>query len=114
MSNLAGVGAQVVMNDILPKILSQQANVSSTTATAITDKVQAQAEIQLDPQMQPKSGVKSVTVWAGAATILTAAAAAWQAYQAGDMNAVLTSAMTIVAGIGAIWGRYRATRTVQG
>lgn len=112
MSNLAGLGARIVINDILPRVLRDVTNLPTAATKEITEKVSEVASVELPPATKPKPGVQSVTVWAGATTIVSAIATGWLAYQAGNMDVVMTSATTVLAGIGTIWGRYRAVNVV--
>lgn len=112
MSNLAGLGSRIVINDILPRVLRDITNLPTAATKEIQEKVSDVASVELPPATRPKSGVQSVTVWAGVGTILTSLATGWIAYQSGDMGAVYTSVTTAFTGIMAIYGRYRATQTV--
>lgn len=111
-TSLFGTGAAIVINDILPKVLQGQMGMSTPAVQNIAEKVRDAAMEEIPAEVAPKSPLKSMTVLSGGGTVITSLAAAWLAYQSGDMNAAIASVMAAFTGVMAIIGRFRATQVV--
>jgi len=110
--NLNGIPPQVI-EDVLVRVLrSSVPSMTTPHAQEVSSRVTDRLSDTLPPEQQPKSLAGSITVWSGLGGLLSGVAQLYMGYQLGDSNMFYTGAVSVVAGVGAIYGRVRATRVV--
>lgn len=114
---LLGVGASIIINDILPKVLGQLGQ-SPPVVEEVKKKVEEQAKETIPSQAQPKSPVSSTGVWGGAASLIAGIVTILGSLSPDDWTHIasvwqlLTGLVASAGGVGAIYGRIKATKVI--